>query len=77
VARAESMFRLFPGIPYIIDMDDMMAIELIQPNPPPAPMAITRSESFADSGGESYVESAEIPESPLPYDTGTTIDLFA
>lgn len=54
-----------------------MAIELIQPNPPSAPIAETRAESFADSGGEGYAESADIPEAPLPYDTGTTIDFFA
>jgi len=58
-------------------MSDMMAIELIQPSPPPAAMPEAPSEYLAVPRDESYVEPVDYSTSPLPYEPGMTLDIFA
>jgi hypothetical protein len=59
-------------------MNEITAIELQQPNPPPLAPVESQAAGSVEWSGESNEEAyVDYPEPPFPDGTGSTIDFFA
>jgi hypothetical protein len=58
-------------------MEDIRAVELIQLNPLPDPVQVSRSTDYVPFVPELEVQEPESQGSALPYESGLNLDIFA